>query len=40
LITAGFYEDGHVENVRIYPLGQYDFSYDLKPNTIQIRATT
>jgi ribosomal protein S18 acetylase RimI-like enzyme len=31
LIAAGFYEDGHVENVRTYPLGQYDFSYDLKP---------
>jgi ribosomal protein S18 acetylase RimI-like enzyme len=31
LIAAGFYEDGHVENVRIYPLGQYDFSYALKP---------
>jgi ribosomal protein S18 acetylase RimI-like enzyme len=30
LIAAGFYEDGHVENVRTYPLGQYDFSYDLK----------
>jgi len=31
LIAAGFYEDGHVENVRIYPLENYDFSYDLKP---------
>jgi ribosomal protein S18 acetylase RimI-like enzyme len=31
LKAAGFYEDGHVENVRIYPLEQYDFSYDLKP---------
>jgi ribosomal protein S18 acetylase RimI-like enzyme len=31
LISAGFYEDGHVENVRIYSLEQYDFSYDLKP---------
>ena len=30
LIAAGFYEDGHVENVRTYTLGQYDFSYDLK----------
>ena len=32
LMAAGFYEDGHVENVRIYPLRQYDFSYDLKPD--------
>jgi ribosomal protein S18 acetylase RimI-like enzyme len=31
LIAAGFYEDGHVENVRTYPLAHYDFSYDLKP---------
>jgi len=31
LIAAGFYEDGHEENVRTYTLGQYDFSYDLKP---------
>jgi predicted N-acetyltransferase YhbS len=31
LLAAGFYEDGHVENVRTYPLEQYDFSYDLKP---------
>ena len=31
LIAAGFYEDGHVENVRTYTLEQYDFSYDLKP---------
>ena len=31
LIAAGFYEDGHVENVRTYILRQYDFSYDLKP---------
>jgi len=31
LMAAGFYEDGHEENVRTYPLGQYDFSYDLKP---------
>ena len=31
LIAAGFYEDGHEENVRTYPLGQYDFSYDLPP---------
>lgn len=32
LIAAGFYEDGHVENVRTYALGQYDFSYELKPD--------
>ena len=31
LLAAGFYEDGHVENVRTYDLDQYDFSYDLKP---------
>lgn len=31
LVSAGFDEDEHVENVRIYPLAQYDFSYDLKP---------
>ena len=31
LIAAGFYEDGHEENVRTYPLAQYDFSYELKP---------
>jgi ribosomal protein S18 acetylase RimI-like enzyme len=31
LIAAGLYEDGHEENVRTYPLGQYDFSYDLQP---------
>ena len=31
LMAAGFYEDGHVENVRTYSLAQYDFSYDLKP---------
>ncbi len=30
LLAAGFYEDGHVENVRLYPLEGYDFSYDLK----------
>jgi len=30
LTAAGFYEDGHIENVRIYPLEQYDFSYELK----------
>ncbi|MEM7029127.1 MAG: GNAT family N-acetyltransferase [Chloroflexota bacterium] len=32
LIASGFYEDGHVENVRTYNLTQYDFSYDLKPS--------
>ncbi len=31
MIAAGFYEDGHVENVRTYNLERYDFSYDLKP---------
>lgn len=31
LMAAGFYEDGHVENVRTYLLHQYDFSYELKP---------
>ena len=31
LIAAGFYADGHEENVRTYNLGQYDSSYDLKP---------
>jgi hypothetical protein len=31
LMAAGFYEDGHVENVRAYSLGLYDFSSDLKP---------
>ena len=31
LLAAGFYDEGHVENVRFYPLGHYDFSYDLKP---------
>jgi ribosomal protein S18 acetylase RimI-like enzyme len=31
LLAAGFYEDGHVENVRIYPLEHYDFFYELKP---------
>jgi ribosomal protein S18 acetylase RimI-like enzyme len=32
LMAAGFYEDGHEENVRTYSLRQYDFSYDLKPD--------
>ncbi len=32
LMAAGFYEDGHIENVRTYTLRQYDFSYELKPN--------
>lgn len=31
LMAAGFYEDGHVENVRTYSLQQYDFSYELEP---------
>ena len=31
LTAAGFYEDGHEENVRIYALRHYDFTYDLKP---------
>ncbi|NOK58790.1 MAG: N-acetyltransferase [Chloroflexi bacterium AL-W] len=31
LLAAGFYEDGHEENVRTYSLEQYDFSYNLKP---------
>lgn len=30
LLTAGFYEDGHQENVRTYALGQYDFSHELR----------
>jgi ribosomal protein S18 acetylase RimI-like enzyme len=37
LIAAGFYEDGHEENVRTYPLGQYDFSYDLQPGFTLLR---
>jgi ribosomal protein S18 acetylase RimI-like enzyme len=32
LMAAGFYEDGHEENVRTYTLRQCDFSYDLKPD--------
>lgn len=32
LLAAGFYEDGHVENVRTYLLQNYNFSYTLKPN--------
>jgi len=32
LKTAGFYADGHVENVREYPFDQFDFSYNLKPD--------
>lgn len=32
LLAAGFYEDEHVENVRMYDLREYDFSYELKPN--------
>jgi len=32
LLAAGFYEDGHEENVRTYSLQRYDFSYDLKPD--------
>jgi ribosomal protein S18 acetylase RimI-like enzyme len=31
LTAAGFYENGHVENVRIYALDQFDSSYNLKP---------
>jgi ribosomal protein S18 acetylase RimI-like enzyme len=31
LMAAGFYEDGHEENVRTYRLRPYDFAYDLKP---------
>lgn len=31
LMAAGFYEDGHEENVRTYALRHYDFFYDLKP---------
>jgi ribosomal protein S18 acetylase RimI-like enzyme len=31
LLAASFHEDGHVENVRVYPLAGYDFAYDLKP---------
>lgn len=31
LLSAGFYEDGHRENVRTYDLEPYDFAYDLKP---------
>ncbi|MEM7125536.1 MAG: GNAT family N-acetyltransferase [Chloroflexota bacterium] len=30
LTAAGFYEDGHVENVRMYPLANYDFGYALE----------
>lgn len=30
LLDAGFYEAGHVENVRVYPLAEYEFSYQLK----------
>lgn len=32
LLAAGFYEDGHEENVRTYSLRQYDFSYELQPD--------
>ncbi len=31
LEADGFCKTGHVENVRIYPLSNYDFSYELKP---------
>lgn len=31
LTAAGFVEDGHIENVRMYDLANYDFSYELKP---------
>lgn len=31
LLGAGFHENGHVENVRIYSMAEYDFSYSLKP---------
>ena len=31
LLAAGFYDDGHNENLRTYTLLHYDFSYDLKP---------
>ncbi|MEM7799840.1 MAG: GNAT family N-acetyltransferase [Chloroflexota bacterium] len=31
LLAAGFYEDGHIENVRTYRLDGYDFAYELKP---------
>ncbi|MEM8531550.1 MAG: GNAT family N-acetyltransferase [Chloroflexota bacterium] len=31
LMAAGFYEDGHEENVRTYALEQYNFSYNLEP---------
>lgn len=31
LLAAGFYEDGHDENLRTYAQENYDFFYDLKP---------
>ncbi len=31
LMAAGFYEDGHVENVRTYILRDYDYACDIKP---------
>ena len=31
LMAAGFREDGHESNVRMYSLRRYDFSYDLMP---------
>ena len=37
LLAAGFYEDGHQENVRVYDLAQYDFSYPLKPGFKMMR---
>jgi len=30
LLAAGFYEDSHIENIRIYRLPGYDFNYSLK----------
>ena len=37
LLAAGFYEDGHEENVRTCTLQQYDYSYDLKPDFTLLR---
>ena len=31
LTSAGFYQDGHESNIRLYDLKGYDFKYDLKP---------
>ncbi len=37
LLAAGFYEDGHEENVRTYAMDQYDFNYRL-PRGYELRS--